>query len=36
MLIGMLLFVTYYGLERCKVVATDDGLTVVNGYRTRS
>ncbi len=34
-LFGVLLFVTYYGLERCKVVATDEGLTVVNGYRTR-
>ncbi|MBV9830547.1 MAG: PH domain-containing protein, partial [Marmoricola sp.] len=35
-IIGLLLFITYYGLERCKVVATDEGLKVVNGYRTRS
>jgi predicted DNA repair protein MutK len=34
-IIGVLLFITYYGLERCKVVATESGLTVVNGYRTR-
>ena len=34
-IIGLLLFTTYYGLERCKVVATDGGLRVVNGYRTR-
>ncbi len=34
-IIGLLLFVTYNGLARCKVVATTTGLTVVNGYRTR-
>ena len=34
-LFGVLLFVTYYGLERCRLVATAQGLTVVNGYRTR-
>jgi hypothetical protein len=34
-IIGLLLFVTYNGLARCKVVATATGLRVVNGYRTR-
>jgi 4-amino-4-deoxy-L-arabinose transferase-like glycosyltransferase len=34
-LFGVLLFITYYGLLRCKVVARADGLQVVNGYRTR-
>lgn len=34
-LFGVLLFITYYGLLRCKVVASADGLQVVNGYRTR-
>ena len=34
-IIGILLFVTYYALVRCKVVAVETGLTVVNGYRTR-
>jgi hypothetical protein len=34
-IIGLLLFVTYNGLARCKVVATETGLTIVNGYRTR-
>ena len=34
-IIGVLLFITYYGLLRCKVVATTDGLRVVNGYRSR-
>jgi hypothetical protein len=34
-IIGVLLFITYYGLLRCKVVARADGLQVVNGYRTR-
>ena len=29
----VLLTVTYWGLVRCKVVATDLGLEVVNGYR---
>src|ERR1700712_4139359 len=33
--IGILLFVTYYALVRCKVVAAETGLSVVNGYRTR-
>jgi hypothetical protein len=32
---GVLLFLTYYGLLRCKVVATEEGLRVVNGYRSR-
>ena len=32
-LIGLLLFVAVLRAERCKVVATDAGLTVVNGYR---
>jgi predicted DNA repair protein MutK len=34
-IIGVLLFITYYGLLRCKVVASADGLRVVNGYRSR-
>jgi Bacterial PH domain len=34
-IIGLLLFLTYNGLARCKVVATETGLTIVNGYRTR-
>jgi hypothetical protein len=34
-IIALLLFVTYYALVRCKVVATETGLTIVNGYRTR-
>ena len=35
-LIGLLLFAAYYALVRSKVVATNAGLTVVNGYRKRS
>ena len=33
---GLLLFLTYNALVRSKVTATDEGLTVVNGYRRRS
>jgi Bacterial PH domain len=33
--IGVLLFATYYSLLRSRVTATTEGLTVVNGYRTR-
>jgi hypothetical protein len=33
--VAILLFITYYALVRCKVVAGSTGLTVVNGYRTR-
>ena len=32
---GILLFLTYNSLVRSKVTATEDGLTVVNGYRKR-
>ncbi len=32
---GVLLFLTYNSLVRSKVTATEDGLTVVNGYRKR-
>jgi hypothetical protein len=35
-LIGLMLFAAYYALIRSKVSATDDGLTVVNGYRKRT
>jgi hypothetical protein len=35
-LIGLMLFAAYYALIRSKVSATDEGLTVVNGYRKRS
>lgn len=35
-LIGLMLFAAYYALVRSRVVATTDGLTVVNGYRTRT
>lgn len=31
--LGLLGFVTIYALVRCRAVATDAGLTVVNGYR---
>jgi hypothetical protein len=34
-LMGVLLFATYNGLVRCRVTGTDEGLTVVNGYRKR-
>jgi predicted DNA repair protein MutK len=34
-LFGVLLVVVYYGLLRCKVVASPEGLRVVNGYRDR-
>ena len=34
--LGILLFATYHALVRSRVVATDTGLTVVNGYRTRT
>ncbi|MCW2849991.1 MAG: hypothetical protein JWR90_3965 [Marmoricola sp.] len=33
---GLLLFGSWYGLVRSCVRATEQGLTVVNGYRTRS
>ncbi len=33
---ALLLFLTYNALVRSKVIATDEGLTVVNGYRRRS
>lgn len=32
----LLLFVCYWGLIRSKVIASDDGLTVINGFRTHS
>jgi PH (Pleckstrin Homology) domain-containing protein len=32
---GLLLYAAGYALARSKVVAREDGLTVVNGYRTR-
>lgn len=32
---GVLLFLTYNSLVRSKVTATEEGLTVVNGYRKR-
>ena len=35
-LMGLLLFLTYNSLVRSKVIATAEGLTVVNGYRRRS
>jgi hypothetical protein len=35
-LIGLMLFAAYYALMRCKVSATTEGLTVVNGYRKRT
>jgi hypothetical protein len=35
-LIGLMLFAAYYALVRSRVVATTEGLTVVNGYRTRT
>ena len=35
-LMGVLLFLTYNSLVRSKVIATAEGLTVVNGYRRRS
>jgi len=31
--IGVLAFITMYALVRCRAVATDEGLVVVNGYR---
>lgn len=34
-LLGLMLFACYHALVRSRVVATEDGLTVVNGYRTR-
>jgi hypothetical protein len=34
--IGLLLFLVYNALVRSKVIATTDGLRVVNGYRSRS
>ncbi len=33
--LAALLFLTYHALVRSRVVARTDGLTVVNGYRTR-
>lgn len=30
----LLLFICYWGLIRSKITATEDGLTVVNGFRT--
>ncbi len=35
-LIGLMLFAAYYALMRSRVIATDGGLTVVNGYRKRT
>ncbi|MCW2817671.1 MAG: hypothetical protein JWR42_458 [Marmoricola sp.] len=35
-LMGVLLFLTYNSLVRSKVIATAEGLTVVNGYRRRT
>lgn len=35
-LIGLLLFSAYYALVRSRVIARDEGLTVVNGYRSRT
>jgi hypothetical protein len=34
-LMGLLLFGSWHALVRSRVTASDDGLTVVNGYRTR-
>lgn len=34
-LMGLLLFGAWHGLVRSRVTASDQGLTVVNGYRTR-
>jgi hypothetical protein len=33
--IGLLLFAAYHSLTRSRITATTEGLTVVNGYRTR-
>ena len=33
--LGGLFLATYYALVRSRVTATEEGLTVVNGYRTR-
>jgi hypothetical protein len=35
LVLGLLLYSCGYALARSRVVAGDDGLTVVNGYRTR-
>jgi hypothetical protein len=35
LLIGLLFYAGGYALARSRVVAREDGLTVVNGYRTR-
>jgi hypothetical protein len=35
-LIGLMLFAAYYALVRSRVTATAEGLTVINGYRTRT
>ena len=35
-LIGLMLFAAYYALMRCKVSASEEGLTIVNGYRRRT
>jgi hypothetical protein len=35
LLFGVLLFACWHALVRSRVTATDAGLTVVNGYRTR-
>ena len=34
-ILGLMLFACYHALVRSRVVATEAGLTVVNGYRTR-
>ena len=35
LILGLMLFACYHALVRSRVVATEAGLTVVNGYRTR-
>ena len=36
MFIGLLLFAAYNSLMRSKIIATEGGLVVVNGYRRRT
>jgi len=33
--LGVCVWSAFYALMRCRVQATEDGLTIVNGYRTR-
>jgi len=33
--LGLMMFACYHALVRSRVVAREDGITVVNGYRTR-